>query len=209
MDGAVSFSHQGNGAVGRQRDEGEYCDRNRIPVEDADVTAHAEIREEREGETAMGVKRDTAHDVAEGGADEDGEQDVGGDEAEMPAGAPERVVAVTADFMGHAAQHERPEQEKKGQVEPGEGGGQDRRESDEEGSAESDEPDFVPAPERADGAEDQSAFCVRFADGVLQHSRADGEAVENDEHHEHEREDGIPDFNHARLPGREGFHGRP
>ena len=37
MDGAVGFQHQGDCAVGRQRDQGEYRDRNRVPIEDADV----------------------------------------------------------------------------------------------------------------------------------------------------------------------------
>src|SRR6266404_3548121 len=118
----------------------------------------------------------------------------------MPSRAPQRIIDVAADFMGHTAQYQRPEQKKKRQVKPRKGGGQDRGKSDEERPAEADEPDFVPAPERADGAEDQSAFRVRFADSVLQESCADGEAVEDDEHHEHERQDGVPGFNHGRLP---------
>jgi hypothetical protein len=53
-------------------------------------------------------------------------------------------------------------------------------------AAETDEPDFVPRPQRSDGRNDETVFRFRFADDVLQHPRANVESFEHDEHHEHE-----------------------
>src|ERR1035441_4920446 len=91
------------------------------------MTTHTEVREEAEGEPTTGVQRDAAHNIAQRGTDEDGEQDVGGNETEVPPRPPQWIVNVTTDFMGHAAQHERPEQEEEREGEPGEGGGQARK----------------------------------------------------------------------------------
>ena len=178
----------------------EHRDGHRVPIEDPDPAAHAKVGEERHAELAALVEGHAPDHVAECGAKQHGEQHVRHGEDEVPPRSPQPVVDVAADLDGHAAQDERPEHEPEREVEPGERGGHDFREGEQERSAERQQPHLVPAPERPEGGDDLAALGAGPAGDPVQQARPDVPAVEHHEHHQRDTEKPEPHFNHAMPP---------
>src|SRR4029453_12951721 len=101
---------------------------------------------------------------------------------------PEPVGKVAADLDGHAAEDERPKYEPEREVEPGERGGHHLRESEQERSAESEQPDLVPAPERAERGDDLAALGMGLPHDQMQGPGADVPAVEDHEYGQQDAE---------------------
>src|SRR6476660_6061909 len=91
-----------------QHCDSENRDRHSVPVEQSDVTADVEIREERHREIAVRVQRHSARYVAGGCPEKNRKQEIGADENEIPIRLPKTIVNVTADFNGDAAQNQAP-----------------------------------------------------------------------------------------------------
>src|SRR6266487_4429143 len=100
----------------RQHDNGENRDRHGVPVEQSEVTANIEVREERHREIAVRVQRHSARDVAGGCAEKNRKQEIGKDENEIPIRLPKAIVDVSADFNRDAAQNQTPQDEKKSEI---------------------------------------------------------------------------------------------
>src|SRR4029077_20629739 len=103
-------------AVSRQHHSGYHRNRNRVPVEQADVTADTKIREEGHREIAVGIERNSARNVSRGRAKKNGEQKVGKDEIEIPVSLPKSIVDVAADFERDTAQNQTPQNQKEGEI---------------------------------------------------------------------------------------------
>ena len=163
MHGAFRLEREIGRAVRRERDGGEERNRYRIPVEQSHVAAWREIGEEGHGERAVGSKRNTAGHVARRRAEEDGQKRIGEHEDEIPEPLPHAIVDVAADFQRDSAQYQTPQNEKEREVIAGKGGCQKLGEYREHGAAETDQPHFVPGPERTDRGDDLTAFFGRLA----------------------------------------------
>ncbi len=73
----------------RRRRESEQTDQDRVPVEDSGgARERAEVRPERLEEVAALVQGNAAHDVTQGGAEEDGEQGASYKEQRRPRRRP-------------------------------------------------------------------------------------------------------------------------
>jgi len=111
-------------AVHDQGSQGEQPDQDRVPVEDSGgARERAEVCPQRLEEVAAFVQGDAAHHVTEGGAVEDREERAADEERRVPERGPHRVVYVPAQLDGEAPDHQEPEHDDQGQVEPGEAGG--------------------------------------------------------------------------------------
>src|SRR6266436_9540483 len=130
----------------RQHDNGENCNRNGVPVEQADVTAHIEVGEKRHREIPLCVNRNAARDVTRSRAEKNGEKQTGKDEIEIPIRLPKPVIDVAADFERDTAQNQTPQNQKKREVVTGECRSHQSREDRDQCSAETEEPYLMPCP---------------------------------------------------------------
>ena len=176
-------------AMRRQHDSRENRNGYRVPVEQSHVAAHPEIREERHREIALGIERNAARQVARRRAEKDGQKKIGKHENEIPEPLPKAIVDVAADFERDPAQNQAPQNQKEREVIAGKSRGQQPREYREQGSAETDEPHFMPCPERSDRSDDLPAFLGSFGDKPVEHSSAEVAAVQNHVDDEHEADD--------------------
>ena len=83
----------------RQDDGGEDRNGYGVPVEQAHIAAGSEIREKSHRERAVGIERNTPHQIARRRPEEDGQKRIGDDEDEIPEPLPHAVVDVAADFQ--------------------------------------------------------------------------------------------------------------
>src|SRR6266704_5798686 len=100
----------------RQHDNGENCNRNGVPVEQSDMTAHIEVGEKRHREIPLCVNRNAARDVAGGCAEKNRKQEIGADENEIPIRLPKATIDVSADFERDTAQNQTPQDQKEGEI---------------------------------------------------------------------------------------------
>src|SRR6266487_816592 len=110
----------------------------------------------------------------------------------IPEGDPHRILDVRAEFDRDAAQHQEPEDDDQGQVEPAEAGGIEHGESEEQSASGRDEPDLVSIPYRADGLQNQATLFIRFGREQVDGTSPQVKAVEHDIHGEHERNQDKP-----------------
>src|SRR5437016_153028 len=129
-----------------QHDDGENCNRNGVPVEQADMATDIEVGEERHREIPLCVNRNTAGDVARGRAKKNGEKKIGKNEIEVPISLPEAIVDVSADFKRNSAQNQAPQNQKKREVITGERRSHQAWENRDQCSAETEEPYLMPCP---------------------------------------------------------------
>src|ERR1700687_6258405 len=136
-----------------QRDQRDHSGENGVPVEDAVVLASLtlvdpEVRPERLEEILVGSERNAAHDISQGSAKENGEQQAGDAEDDIEESTPDGGLHVGTQFNANAAQHEQPEHDHERQVEAAETGGIEQREGEVEGAPGGEQPDFVSVPDR-------------------------------------------------------------
>src|SRR6266446_8881295 len=129
-----------------QHDDGKNCNRNGVPVEQADMAADIEVGEKRHREIAVRIQWNSARDVARGRAEKDCEKKVGKNEIEVPISLPEAIIDVPADFDRNSAQNQAPQNQKQGQIITGERRSHQAREDRDQSSAETEEPYLVPCP---------------------------------------------------------------
>src|SRR5438132_14059577 len=130
----------------RQHDNGENCNRNAVPVEQANMAVHMEVREKRHREISRRVERHAARDVTGGGAEKNREEKIGKNEIEVPISLPEAIIDVPADFDRNPAQNQAPQNQKKREVITGERRSHQTREDRDQCSAETEEPYLMPCP---------------------------------------------------------------
>src|SRR6266567_1528704 len=99
----------------------ENRNRNRVPIEQSDVTADVEVCEE-------------------------GNQEIGADENEIPIRLPKAIVDVSADFERDTAQNQTPQNQKEGEIVTGKSRSHQAREDRDQCSAETEEPYLMPCP---------------------------------------------------------------
>src|SRR6267154_3546789 len=130
----------------RQHDNGENCNRNGVPVEQADMAAHIEVGEKRHREIPLCVNGNTARDVARSCTEKNGEQEIGADEYEIPIRLPKAIADVAADFNRDAAQNQTPQDQEKSEIVTGKSRSHQAREDRDQCSAETEEPYLMPCP---------------------------------------------------------------
>src|SRR5213594_1206127 len=186
----------------RQHDNGENCNRNGVPVEQADMAVHIEVGEKRHREIPLCVNRNAARDVARSCTEKNREKKIGKNEVEVPISLPEAIIDVPADFDRNPAQNQAPQNQKKREVITGERRSHQTREDRDQCSAETEEPYLMPCPQRPDRSNDLSAFFRSLGDKPLQHSGAEVPAVQNNVDNQHEADDGVPDSDHTSTASR-------
>src|SRR5262245_20220125 len=172
--------------MGTEAGQGEETDGQRVPIEEPDVPTRPEVGEEGHVELALLVERDSTDDVAEGHTEDEDEQGARCREDEIPEGVPERMVQMASELDGDPAQDQEPEDQEEGEVVAGECGREDGWECQEEQAASADEPDLVPAPQRADGFEHLTALVLAGGHEEPEHTRAERTAVEHDVGRDHD-----------------------
>src|SRR6266404_6354804 len=130
----------------RQHDNGENCNRNGLPSEQADMAAHIEVGEKRHREIPLCVNRNATRYVAGGCAEKNRKQEIGADENEIPIRLPKSIVDVSADFERDTAQNQTPQNQKEGEIVTGKSRSHQAREDRDQSSAETEEPYLVPCP---------------------------------------------------------------
>src|SRR3954468_5867132 len=98
--------------MSRQHDDGENCNRNGVPIEQADMTADIEVSEERHREIPLCINRNAACDVARSCTEKNREKKIGKNEIEIPISLPEAIIDLPADFERDTAQNQAPQNQK-------------------------------------------------------------------------------------------------
>src|SRR4051812_4009028 len=129
-----------------QYDDRDKRNRYRVPVEQADVAAHIEVREKRHREIPLGVNRNSARDIAGSRAKKDCEKKIGDNEIEVPVSLPKTIADVSADFERDTAQNQTPQNQKEGEIVTGKSRSHQAREDRDQRSAEPEEPYLMPCP---------------------------------------------------------------
>src|SRR5437879_3459744 len=124
----------------RQHDNGENRNGNRVPIEQSDVPADIEVREERHREIPLCVNGNAARNVARSCTEKNGEQKIGKNEIEVPIRLPKAIVDVPADFERDTAQNQTPQDQKKSEIVTGKSRSHQAREDRDQCSAEPEEP---------------------------------------------------------------------
>src|SRR5947209_17562297 len=96
----------------RQHDNGENCNRNGVPIEQANMAAHIEVGEKRHREIPLCVNRNAARDVACSCSEKNREKKIGKNEIEVPIALPKAIIDVATDFDRNSAQNQAPQNEK-------------------------------------------------------------------------------------------------
>src|SRR5262249_43172604 len=109
---------------------------------------------------------------------------------------PHAIVDVAAHFQRDTTQNQAPQDEKERQVIAGQGGCQKFGEYGEYDAAETDQPHFVPGPERTNGSDDLAALGRRSRHQPVEHSSAEVAAIQHHIDDEHEASDCKPGGNH-------------
>ena len=74
---AFGFEREIGRAMSCQHHDSENRNRNRVPIEQADMAADVEVREKRHREIAVRVSRNSARDIAGGCAEKNRKQEIG------------------------------------------------------------------------------------------------------------------------------------
>src|SRR6478672_6352392 len=99
-----------------QHDNGENRNRNRVPVEQADMATHIEVREKRHREISLCVNRNATRDIAGSRAKKDCEKKTGKNEIEVPVSLPKPIIDVAAEFDRDTAQNQTPQNQKESEI---------------------------------------------------------------------------------------------
>src|SRR5947208_16257992 len=129
-----------------QHYDSENRNRYGVPIEQADVATHIEVREKRHREIPLCVNRNATRDIAGSRAKKDCEKKIRNDEIEVPISLPEAIIDVSADFERDTAQNQTPQNQKEGQIVTGKSRSHQAREDREQCSAETEEPYLMPCP---------------------------------------------------------------
>ena len=183
-------------SVERERDQGDDAADNRVPVENAGMGTGLPVGPQGQEEVAVGLERNAAQDVGEGGSEEDGEQGAGEAEDAVEQRAPYAYVDVVAKLDADAAQDQEPEHDHERQIEAAEGRGVEERKGEVEGAAAGQQPDFVAVPDWADAGEDNAAVGFGANEEEMEYADAQVEAVEHDVGDDHYGDQPEPDETH-------------
>src|SRR5437667_9660378 len=129
-----------------QHYDGKNRNRNRVPVEQADMAAHIEVGEESHREIPLCVNRNAARNVARSCTEKNREKKVGKNEIEVPISLPKAIIDVPPDFDRNTAQNQAPQNQKKREIVTGKSRSHQARENRHQCSAETEEPHLMPCP---------------------------------------------------------------
>ena len=183
-------------AVQRERNQRHQAADHRVPVENAGMDAGLPVGPQRQEEVAVGLQRNAAQHVGQGGAEEDGEQGAGQAEDAVEQRAPDAHFDVVAQLKADAAQDQQPEHDHQRQIEAAEGRGVEQWKGEVERAAAGQQPDLVAVPDRADAGQRGAALRFGANQEQVKHAHAEVEAVEHhvaDDHHGNQPE---PDKTH-------------
>src|SRR6478672_3786173 len=180
-----------------QHYDGENRNRNRVPVEQAHMPTHIEVRKKCHREIPLGIKWNAARNIARGRAKKNSEKKIGKNEIEVPIRLPKAIVDVSTDFERDTAQNQTPQNQKEGEIVTGKSRSHQAREDRDQCSAETEKPYLMPCPERPDRSDDLSAFFRSLGHKPVKHSCAKVPSIQNDVDNQHEANDGVPGCDHA------------
>src|SRR5262249_17832137 len=120
------------------------------PIQNPWLRSRREVCPQRDEEIALAIEWHTANQVAQRGAEDNGQQETRAKEGDVTQPPPQRMVHMRPQFQGETTEHEQPQDKDQRKVEPAEPSrvGLGKREEQYPGG--SDQPDFVPVPDRAD-----------------------------------------------------------
>src|SRR5579883_370596 len=107
-NGSFAFVGHPESAVERDGEIRGYADDDCVPIENASIGAESKIRPKRLEEIAVRIERNPTDDVAERGAEKDGQQRTGKTEHQVPGRRPDRPSDKAAEFNRDSAQNEKP-----------------------------------------------------------------------------------------------------
>src|SRR5271168_4977044 len=139
---AFRFQSEIGRAVSSEDGSCKDCNGYRVPVEQPDLSANAEICEKCHREIPIGINRHPPCNVACGSTKKDGKENIGKDENEIPEPLPHAIVDVPANFDGNAAQDQAPQNQKQSEVITSESRSQEARKDRQQCSPETDKPHF-------------------------------------------------------------------
>src|SRR6478672_6290203 len=168
-----------------QHYDGENRNRNRVPVEQAHMPTHIEVRKKCHREIPLGIKWNAARNIARGRAKKNSEKKIGKNEIEVPIRLPKAIVDVSTDFERDTAQNQTPQNQKEGEIVTGKSRSHQAREDRDQCSAETYKPNFVPRPEWSDRSNHLPSFLGRSRDEPVKHPGAKVSAIENDVDNQH------------------------
>src|SRR5437667_12698616 len=112
----------------RQHDNGENCNRNGVPVEQADMAAHIEVGKKRHREIPLCVNRNTARDVARSCTEKNREKKIGKKEIEVPGTLAKAIVEATANSERDSAHNQTRRKQKEDKIITGKSRSHQKRE---------------------------------------------------------------------------------
>src|SRR5580700_3720910 len=104
---------------------------------------------------------------------------------------------MAAKFDADAAQHKQPQHHSEWKIKPAETGGVQQRKCEVERASSSEQPDFVAVPYRPNRAQNCATLSIVFGDEEMDRTGPDIEAVEQDVHGDHYRDDHEPNRWHG------------
>src|ERR1700733_7828807 len=151
-----------------------------VPVENAGVGSGTPVGPERQIEVIVRTDGNAANHVGKRRSKEDGEERTGEEEESIKEGAPEGILHVHAELYTETPQNEQPQHNYERHIKAAEGGGVEKRKSEEEGSTGGYQPDLIAVPYWPDGA--QSVLALLF--GTRNEGGVDADAqIETVEHY--------------------------
>src|SRR5260370_7966900 len=121
-----------------------------VPVEKAGVGLGTPVGPERQIEVVVWTNRNAANNIRKGRSKEDSEQRTGEEEESIKEAAPEGFMNMHAELYTETPQNEQPQHNHERHVKAAEGGGVEKRKSEEEGSPVGHQPDLITAPSGPD-----------------------------------------------------------
>src|SRR5207248_8083925 len=129
-----------------QHYDGENRNRNGVPVEQADMATHIEVREKRHREIPLCVNRNATRDISRGRSKKDCEKKIRKNEIEVPVSLPKPIIDVAANFDRNPAQNQAPQNQKKREVVAGKRRCHQARKDRDQCSTKTEEPYLMPCP---------------------------------------------------------------
>src|SRR3984893_2311448 len=182
-----------------QHEQCQHCDQNRVPGQNCGLIPEAEVGPQRLEEIAGGVEWNTAHDICESGAKENGQKQTGDGKEKVPERIPHSADDVMAKSDGNPAQDEQPKNYHQRQIEAAEAAGVERRKSKIESATGSDQPHFIAIPNGPDTRQNLASLFVCLRDQQVNCAGAEVKAVEQDIHGNHRSHEAKPECSHIAL----------
>src|SRR5208283_3081777 len=163
----LGFDTDVEAAVGKEQQDEQHASQQAVGVQQ---------RQERTMVPCC-VHRKTAEDVSEGDAQQKRGKSAPDENAQVPCFFPAGGSDLAPELEGHSADDKRKEKKQQGRIEIAEHEGIGFGERGKGGSTSCQKPDLVAVPDRAHGSDQYFPLAVISPQVIVQHSRAEHEAV--------------------------------